>query len=188
MPHTWRTLPSCSLKRFEVAQEEEHLQRRGWRAGLAGRQYKVRLAQEKNTCNGGVGEKGLQVGVELLSAVLHKLYAVLLAEDALGRQAQPVGGQLPKRAVQRLEVPEAPRHRPLAAAVGHADLVDDHVLAALGVQLCCHHLHREEYCFYCSAVAGSYTDGGRSLWMATSLLPSLCNSTAITCIESCTIL
>ncbi len=83
----------------------------------------------------------MQVGIELLPAVLHKLNAVLLAEDALGRQAQPVRSQLPQRAVQRLKVSEAPRHRPLAAAVGHADLVDDHVLAALGVQLCCYHLH-----------------------------------------------
>lgn len=47
------------------------------------------------TCNWRDGQQALQVAVQLLPALLHEVRALLLAEDALGGQAQMVGGQVP---------------------------------------------------------------------------------------------
>ena len=43
--------------------------------------------------------------------------------------------------MERLKVAEPPRHRPLPGVVPHPDLVDDHVLVALSLQLGCDYLH-----------------------------------------------
>ena len=54
------------------------------------------------TCNGWDGKQALQVAVQLLPALLYKLHALLLAEDALGRQPQVVGGQVSGVACKKL--------------------------------------------------------------------------------------
>ena len=43
------------------------------------------------------GKQALEEPIELLPPLLHKLHALLLAEDALGWQPQVVGGQVPER-------------------------------------------------------------------------------------------
>lgn len=66
------------------------------------RLYMACLNKRSRTCDGWDGKKALQVAIQLLPALLYKFHALLLAEDALGRQPQVVGGQVPAVACEKL--------------------------------------------------------------------------------------
>ena len=94
-----------------------------------------RRTKEGRTSELGLSQNLLKVHVQLLPALFDKFDCLGVREDTLRWHAYAEGRHLLHGPMERLEVAEASRYRPLACAVRDADLVDHDVFATLAVQL-----------------------------------------------------